>query len=236
VFGPISPGDLITVALIGGVVAADTTAAFQIMLSRPLVGATVIGYLLGAPRTGITFGALSELIWAFEVPVGGSKLFDSAVSSVVGAAIACFCTCHLGLKPAWSITLALIYSVPVGVLGTYATVAVRRLNAKLVAMAERCAGDGNATGVSLSHLLGVVLSYTRGFLVSFLGASVGVALLSMIGFSRLRWDGGYGAHIPILMASGLGCAALIARTPLFKWRTVYLAAGLISGLVFHLLY
>ncbi len=234
-FASIDLIDLISIALIGGVVATDTTAAFQIMLSRPLVCSTIIGYLLGDIEVGITFGALAELVWIFEVPIGGNILFDSSISSVVGASIACFCNDYFGLNPTWSVTLALLYSIPVGMLGTYTTVAIRRLNSNLVAMAEGYAKKGNARGVSLSHLLGIAFSYVRGFSVSFLGVSVGIVLLSLLsGFGLLRWVGNKDGYAAIIMVSGLGCATLIARVPPLKGRIIYLAAGLIFGTLFRL--
>ena len=45
--------EILQVSLLGGVLTLDRAAAFQLMLSRPLVAASAIGLLLGeGPRPG----------------------------------------------------------------------------------------------------------------------------------------------------------------------------------------
>ena len=42
----------------------------QFMISRPIVAGPLIGLALGDPYTGLTAGALLELLWIDRIPVG----------------------------------------------------------------------------------------------------------------------------------------------------------------------
>ncbi|HXI10987.1 MAG TPA: PTS sugar transporter subunit IIC, partial [Thermodesulfobacteriota bacterium] len=60
----------IIVAAVGGVVSIDRTAAFQTMVSRPLVAAPVVGYFLGNLEAALVIGAVLELLLIGDLPVG----------------------------------------------------------------------------------------------------------------------------------------------------------------------
>lgn len=59
------------VSAAGGLLSLDRTAALQIMISRPIVVAPVIGYILGDAVTGLVIGGVLELLFIGELPVGG---------------------------------------------------------------------------------------------------------------------------------------------------------------------
>ena len=56
--------------LAGGVLSLDRTAAFQSMVSRPLVTGPVMGLFLGDVGVGLSVGVLLELIYMADRPVG----------------------------------------------------------------------------------------------------------------------------------------------------------------------
>jgi len=58
------------VSLIGAFCALDRTAFLQMMLSRPLVAATVAGALAGNWEIGLLIGVMLELCFLSEMPVG----------------------------------------------------------------------------------------------------------------------------------------------------------------------
>ncbi len=59
-------------ALVGGVCYLDRTAAFQLMLHRPLVVATAVGAIFGNLAAGAQVGAVLELLYLARLPVGAS--------------------------------------------------------------------------------------------------------------------------------------------------------------------
>src|SRR4051812_42097932 len=59
-------------ALVGGVAAVERKGAFQLMLSRPLVVAPVMGALLGDAQGGLLLGVPLELLFLGGVNLGGN--------------------------------------------------------------------------------------------------------------------------------------------------------------------
>lgn len=63
--------ELITIFVVGGIVALDTTPFFQSLISQPLIVCSFFGLLWGDVYTGALLGVILELIWLKLVPVGG---------------------------------------------------------------------------------------------------------------------------------------------------------------------
>src|SRR5215468_935908 len=59
-------------ALAGGLAAIERKGAFQLMLSRPLVLAPILGWLLGDAHGGLMLGVPLELLFLGGVNLGGS--------------------------------------------------------------------------------------------------------------------------------------------------------------------
>ena len=76
----------------GGVVAADTAAFLQLMLSQPFVAGAVTGALWGHPAVGCELGAILQLFSLGVLPVGGRPPEDFPVATVVGVAVAVILT------------------------------------------------------------------------------------------------------------------------------------------------
>src|SRR5438445_12482046 len=75
-------------ALAGGLAAVERKGALQLMLSRPLVVAPVLGWLLGDARGGLTLGVPLELLFLGGVNLGGSLPDnESLLATVLTAAL-----------------------------------------------------------------------------------------------------------------------------------------------------
>src|SRR5207302_1103412 len=92
VLAPAGTTDLIgaaaVAALIGGLAAIERKGALQLMLSRPIVLAPLLGWALGDPRGGLVLGVPLELIFLGGVNLGGSlpdneTLLAAALTSAV---------------------------------------------------------------------------------------------------------------------------------------------------------
>jgi mannose/fructose/N-acetylgalactosamine-specific phosphotransferase system component IIC len=68
--------------LCGGVLGLDRTAAGQFMISQPIVAGPLIGWMLGDTTAGLVIGAVLELIWVLDMPVGTFVPADSTVGAV----------------------------------------------------------------------------------------------------------------------------------------------------------
>src|SRR5207237_9387307 len=75
-------------ALLSGLAAVERKGAFQLMLSRPLVLAPVLGWLLGDAHGGLLLGVPLELLFLGGVNLGGNlpdneSLLAGALTAVV---------------------------------------------------------------------------------------------------------------------------------------------------------
>jgi hypothetical protein len=79
---------MLATLLWGGIVAADTAAFLQLLLSQPFVAGTVTGALWGRLALGCEMGAILQLFALGTLPLGGRTPEDFPVGAVVGVAVA----------------------------------------------------------------------------------------------------------------------------------------------------
>ncbi|HET7319863.1 MAG TPA: PTS sugar transporter subunit IIC [Nitrospirota bacterium] len=79
---------ILGVAVIGGIIGLDRTAAGQFMISQPIVAAPFTGWVLGDMTAGMVIGATLELIWVLDIPVGTFVPANATVCAVSATAIA----------------------------------------------------------------------------------------------------------------------------------------------------
>lgn len=73
---------------VGGLLWLERFQAFQLLIARPIVGAALVGAILGDLSAGLASGVLFELLWLRRPPVGGFIPPDVTLASVVTAAVA----------------------------------------------------------------------------------------------------------------------------------------------------
>lgn len=143
-------------AAIGGLAAVERKGALQLMLSRPIVLAPLLGWALGDPRGGLVLGVPLELIFLGGVNLGGSLpdnetlLAAALTSAVVPAGIAA----GTGVDaPLSALGLLLLY--PLAVAGRQLDRATEWYNGRLseLALARAAGGDARAAGANLRGLL-----------------------------------------------------------------------------------
>ena len=224
--------DLLMVSLVGGLVAVDTTAAWQVMICRPIVTGPVVGLLLGDLQTGLFMGALMELMWAGAVPVGASVFPDSNVASAVAVAMAVKFQSQVN-TPYFAILISTLYSVPVAFIGCKLIVFMRRRNSALMERALKFAREGKVRGVEHQNWLGAIHSFGRGFIYSGVTFFIGLmGLKEMAGLSVIF--GPEFSELSILSLMALGGAVVLN---IFGSRKTisFIAIGFIGGIFFSIL-
>ena len=134
----------------------DAVSWPQVMISRPLVSATIGGWLLGNPAAGILVGAVLEMFALRHPPFGAAKYPDTGPAGLVaGASFAAAGGVAIG---------ALLVSVAVGwALAWVGTVTVhvrRRLNERIMSPAVELAADPGL--LEQRHRLAIWLDALRG--------------------------------------------------------------------------
>jgi PTS system mannose-specific IIC component len=157
--------ELLVLSLLGGLLALDATSVGQFMLSRPIVAATLAGWIAASPAEGFMVGALLEIYMLVSFPVGGSRFPEGGPAAVVAAAVAAASDAPGAL--AIGVGIGLVW----GQIGGFTVTALRMVNARLAPDPAR----GRVTRGSLvgGHLAAVTLDFLRGYLVTLLGLVVG---------------------------------------------------------------
>jgi mannose/fructose/N-acetylgalactosamine-specific phosphotransferase system component IIC len=189
-----------------GFLSLDATAVGQFMFSRPIAVGALVGLLTGNPEMGLQVGALVELIWIGEVPVGSHLPADLLILAGVATALAAQLA-QGGAPPQAAMTFAIGTVIPLAILSTEMEGWLRRLHVRWAHFAQRMAGSGHFgtfDGVNGLVILGLFL---KGVLMAALAlfAAHWVGKLFHLLPARAV-DGLYYAHWLLL---ALGCSAAI---------------------------
>ncbi len=143
--------ELIKIAFVGGLITLDSTVFGQFMISRPLVTGPVVGWLCGDVKTGLLIGAVIELLWIGVVPVGVGVLPDSAIICIVATALA-------ANKVPSAAAIAIIFSVPLGIIFKRLDIAHRKWNRVFLPVVENGIRNSRYYILTFVIWLGVFLS------------------------------------------------------------------------------
>lgn len=211
-------------ALTAGLLALDTTAAFQLMLSQPLIAASIAGLIVGDLALGAAVGSVLQLVWLGALPVGAAPFPDTGPASVTGVGVA-HMLAGAGVTPAWSLAAGVMVALVAGEAGRFAVGALRRFNARLAEHARARAAQADAGGVRTAVALGLVTRYALGavFSAAFLGAALAI-------LRGLLPRAATGAFPTILWAAPLGAAAVAAVTR-GRLEKLFLIGGFGFGLL-----
>ncbi len=207
--------------VLGGVMALDGTSLGQFMVSRPLVAATLGGFVLGNPMAGLFAGAILELIHLNVLPVGGVGFPETGPASVVAGAAAATSPTAGGL--ALAVGLGIVWAM----LGGVTVTLQRRLNGRLVPRPEE--GPVTAERIQTVHIRLILLDFVRGMLLVGVGGAVVRASLPVL---AQVWPISL-AHTVALLTTGaaISLGALVRRQGERASTRLLLLAGVAGGLV-----
>ena len=234
------------ISLAGGFLALDRTAAMQTMVSRPIVAAPVIGYILGNPSAGLAVGTLLELLFIGDLPVGRYIPVHETDLSVMVTAMTVTIIDALGMRAVpgavWHSTaggvvmalpLSLVAMLPLSRVFQMADAFTRRVNVRFFNSALETVERGAHISLARENLKGLLVFFTINALTLFL-ASAPMLFLSRLIFSRagLQW------HLSPAFAwcAALGMAA--ALNSVYTDRSgaiIFVASGIAAAAVFAFL-
>ncbi|MFO7768285.1 MAG: PTS sugar transporter subunit IIC [bacterium] len=193
----------ILIAAAGALAAADTTAFFQGMIHQPLVISTLLGAALGLPAEGAYAGALLQLLWISELPIGAA-VFPDVGSVSAGAAGGVLLAAEAGTGLGEAGAAALLLSIPLASAAGRLVSAQREFQGLFLPRVYRAVERGRPGLLRWYLAVGVVHSLLRGALVA-----TGTALLVRMAAS---WAGGQlpaGAIPPYTLLAGMLAAGLV---------------------------
>ena len=151
--------EILSVVFVGGLVSLDRSAAFQFMISRPIVCGPIIGLLLGQLGAGVLVGALFELIWIGNLPLGGHLPPNECLGTIVATATIII-ACPPGATPTRAlIVLGFLTGPPAARLGIWGERLIRRSNATIEAKLHAYLAEGRVNNITRLTLYGLGVNF-----------------------------------------------------------------------------
>ena len=172
--------DIFLVAVAGGLILLDRTAAFQFMVSRPIVIGPVIGLLLGQPAAGAILGGLIELLWISRPPLGGHIPPNEAFGVVVSAGAVMIVSGASGDVSRGMLVLGFLMVQPLARLATRVEMRIRRVNNRLLFLARGALDHGRMDSLPRYNLAGLAISFSTWFVCILVLLPISVLLLRFV--------------------------------------------------------
>lgn len=162
----------------GALICLDRVAV-QVMVSRPVVAAPMVGLVLGDALTGLLAGALLELLWIDRIPIGPYVPPHDTFVAVLATAGAILAAPPGASPPRELIALSVLLFAPAAWLGQRMEILLRRWNERWVSRALDDANAGDPAMLSRRHVSA---------LAGYFGASLlCLGALMLCGVPLLRW-------------------------------------------------
>ncbi len=168
-------GDYLLAGLVAMLTGLDRVALIQFMISRPLVAATLTGWVLGNPLIGMEIGMLLELLWLGRLPVGAAIPPDDT-QVAVGATVLALSIGHLlNLNGMPLVILSVLIAIPLGKFGQVFDRLARHVNGRLAISGQNALMTGNICWFERYHLFGLV-----SFALASLATAIVIVLLGSV--------------------------------------------------------
>lgn len=215
------------IALVGGVLGLDRTAAGQFMISQPIVAGPLIGWMLGDTAAGVVIGAVLELIWVLDMPVGTFVPADSTIGAVSATAIA-------ALGGGGHATPDLIgFSVLLTTAMVPVTMAVdgivRKRNSRLAERAASAPGEDAGKKLSRAHLTGLAVFFLKSFVLYLVFIPAGLFAASL--FARMPEKAHNALALFVKLLPLLGAALVVRKLSIRNLDRFFLAGFVVAALL-----
>jgi mannose PTS system EIIC component len=162
---------------VGGLLWLDRFQLFQVQISRPLVSAPLVGWVLGDLSAGLASGLLFELLWLRRPPVGGYIPADSTLASIATAAVSAMVRAHTGLPLTAIVFLSFLFMLPVAHLGKKLGGFLRVGLGDLARRAEEVQRRGPERGIYIYGLTALALGFSCALATLFCAIILGTVIV-----------------------------------------------------------
>lgn len=221
--------DLVITGLWGGLCALDRRAFLQAMVSRPLVAATGLGWLLGQPAAGAAIGVVFELFHLGAASIGGAHPHHETLPAVTASALAV--TLAHGAPAAgppelaWSV--AVLACAPWGWAGAKLEARLDERARKYAGRAQDAAQEGQLRRAARQNVRAMWPQFVFYGLASASAVLLGHAVRPLLGALGSGWSGAAPlVYRALVLAAGV---TALQATPVPR-RRLLAAAGAALGL------
>ena len=205
--------DVACVALYGGLVALDRRSAFQVMISQPLICVSILGLAFGYLELAFGVAVLLQLLWMSSVLFGANVPPNDTIASVVIAGILLLYAKVVVEPSAALICMAILFGVPISLLGKRLDIRVDRINLDLARMADRAVVDNRLGRISRIPMIALMRSFAVGAALVFIFVALGLGFLIWIAdrLSQSMVDGLMVSVLYLIPALGLAVSLSLVR-------------------------
>ncbi len=171
--------NVIIASLVGGFLCLDRSFLL-LMLSRPIVAAPVIGWILGDFYTGLIAGAFTELLWIDRIPLGMHVPPNDTIVSILVAASSIETGVLLGELPQGLISLSVVFFVPFGRIAQKMDIWIVKGNEKTVDSIMQRVKNGEPVDISSHHLLPALKIWLLSSGLIIVSLSAGIVLFASL--------------------------------------------------------
>ncbi len=217
----LGPGTWVLSVLAGALLGMDSVSWPQVMISRPIVSATIGGLLLGNPAAGMFVGIVLEVYAMRHPPFGAARYPDTGPAGLVaGAAFAAS-----GGQAVGALLVSVLIGWALGWLGSVTIYVRRRLNETIVSPAEDLAVDPGL--LEQRHRTAIWLDALRGgvLVAAFLVPSV-LAVTLVVGAGASDLGRLAVAGLAVGLAASAGAAARSSAFGVRGWPLLLVGAAL----------
>lgn len=133
----------------------DRIAALQIMISRPIVAAPLVAWLLGDVAVGLEIGLMVELLWLARLPVGAAIPPDDTQVAIAGTVLAISLGKVLGQTGLEYQLLCLLIAIPLGKFGQFFDRFARQYNGRNLIKSDRLLQADQFYALEKAHRMGL---------------------------------------------------------------------------------
>ncbi len=145
---------ILFVSLMGGIIGLDRVF-LQVMISRPIVSAPLIGLMLGDAYTGLIVGAMLELFWIDRLPIGTIVPPNDFLAAVLVASSAIIAGQEMGRTTREIVAFSVLFFVPFAYLGQRVDNFIVSSNDKLAGDALSAAKEADTGRIFRKHMEGL---------------------------------------------------------------------------------
>jgi PTS system mannose-specific IIC component len=216
-------GQVLTGAAVAILCGLDRVAILQVMLSRPIVAAPLIGLLLGDGLIGLEVGVMVELLWLARLPVGATIPPDDTQIAVATTVLTHLFSRTLPDSGPQLVVLCLLLALPCGKLGQVFERGARQYNTRLQRRAAAALATGKIDSLQWTHLQGV-LSFALAALLSYAVIVAAGFILVPPFWSLFKTVLGYSQHWLTLVFPLVGIAVILGTVNVSRAITLFCAA------------
>ncbi len=215
------------ISLFGSLILFDTTVAFQLMISQPLITCALLGWFLGDVQLGIQVGVFLQLLWLRHIPVGAVRLPEGNAAAIVTATLIIRYSQQLS-NTYIIIFVAIILGILVSYIGGTVVSWFRKFNTFLLQKVIVYIKKGNLHTLSAINIIALVSHYILMFIFILVSINLGDLLFSYLYLLPAGRDVYFKYTIYIILGIGIG---LVAPVFIESYSKYYLIAGILIGIL-----